>query len=522
MNDERPIEKLLRRFAKKRRDEAGAPVEMHPATRRLLQGEVASQLQTQKTKDKKVGPRDEGRSFLSFAFLTHNLSRLAWAVSIFVLIAVGFWSWPDRPKTKQLALGSRPSQMATESLAKRERADNRSAAPESLPAIVVQTAPADFSAANAKLPSPAAAPVGSLNQPAPRLADRESSSPSRVSPALAFGGTTGQSATSLASGEELKRDSARFGFKDKETAAADKLGVVPVATPAPLVNTAEAASRSHPQQLDASTARSFAANPVNSREAATKNGSDGTLQLDPMPTGAAAAKASEPGAPALDSLTAPTTLARNGILAVDRAQTYAQSYTNRAPESFKQKAVPALSPVTLSPVLANFRVEQTGRQLRVVDGDGSTYLGETDTALEVWAGRAAANAEAGNASAAYVVASGGGKKEQVVQLFQSDGKLNLLPAEAKSIAEQPMQNNFYRVTGTNRTLNQAVVFTWSFVELTNAPGFALSGNIGGERNQDAKKLPAQFPLPRQNSFINGRAQFGTGQEIEIHAVPVTP
>ena len=173
-------------------------------------------------------------------------------------------------------------------------------------------------------------------------------------------------------------------------------------------------------------------------------------------------------------------------------------------------------------MLANFRVEQTGRQLRVVDGDGSTYLGETDAAPAVWAGRADANTEGGNASAVYAVASGGGKQEQVVQLFQSDGKLNLLPAEAKSIAEQPMQNNFYRVTGTNRTLNQAVVFTWSFVELTNAPVFAQSGNIGGERNKDAKKLPAQFPAPLQNSFINGRAQFETGKEIEINAVPVTP
>src|SRR5262245_13246382 len=41
MESERPIEKLLRAFAKKRRDEAGAPLELHGATRRLLQAEVA-------------------------------------------------------------------------------------------------------------------------------------------------------------------------------------------------------------------------------------------------------------------------------------------------------------------------------------------------------------------------------------------------------------------------------------------------------------------------------------------------
>src|SRR6185436_17944259 len=41
MDNERPIEKLLRDYAKKRRADAGKPLEMHPATRRMLQGEVA-------------------------------------------------------------------------------------------------------------------------------------------------------------------------------------------------------------------------------------------------------------------------------------------------------------------------------------------------------------------------------------------------------------------------------------------------------------------------------------------------
>lgn len=35
------MDDLLKAYAKKRRDEAGAPMAMHPATRRLLQSEVA-------------------------------------------------------------------------------------------------------------------------------------------------------------------------------------------------------------------------------------------------------------------------------------------------------------------------------------------------------------------------------------------------------------------------------------------------------------------------------------------------
>jgi len=40
MEPERNIEKLLRAYAKKRRAQAGDPLELHPATRRLLQGEI--------------------------------------------------------------------------------------------------------------------------------------------------------------------------------------------------------------------------------------------------------------------------------------------------------------------------------------------------------------------------------------------------------------------------------------------------------------------------------------------------
>src|SRR4051812_16601691 len=40
---ERPIESLLRRYARKRRERAGEPWTVHPVTRRLLQQEVGRQ-----------------------------------------------------------------------------------------------------------------------------------------------------------------------------------------------------------------------------------------------------------------------------------------------------------------------------------------------------------------------------------------------------------------------------------------------------------------------------------------------
>jgi hypothetical protein len=228
-----------------------------------------------------------------------------------------------------------------------------------------------------------------------------------------------------------------------------------------------------------------------------------TQQPNRRLTGVYAAKASEGVAPLLDTPNTSATLARSDSLERDQAQTYSQSFANLVPEPLKQKAAKVISPTTISPVLANFRVEQTGRQLRVVDGDGSTYLGETDASPMVWAG------------------SGGSKKDQAVQLFQSDGKLNQLPAAATAVPQQQRQNNIYRVAGTNRTLNQTVVFTWNFVAMTNASVVAQSGKTDGDLNKDAKNLPTQFPAQLQNAFINGRAQLGTGKEIEINAVPIS-
>src|ERR1039457_2461220 len=91
---ERPIEKLLRAAAKKRRDEAGAPLELHPATRRLLQGEVARTF---------AKPKRESRSFIEA--LGQLWPRVAGGVAIFaVLVLAGYVLLPVPDKSKRGAL----------------------------------------------------------------------------------------------------------------------------------------------------------------------------------------------------------------------------------------------------------------------------------------------------------------------------------------------------------------------------------------------------------------------------------
>ena len=74
---ERPIEKLLRAAAKKRRDDAGAPFELHPADRRLLQGEVARKF---------AQPERESRSFAEL--LGQLWPRFAGGVAILAVLAL--------------------------------------------------------------------------------------------------------------------------------------------------------------------------------------------------------------------------------------------------------------------------------------------------------------------------------------------------------------------------------------------------------------------------------------------------
>lgn len=77
---EKRIEESLHAYARKRREEAGAPLEMHPATRRMLQGEVAKL---------RAAQAPERRAWWQSLFLIWP--RFAAAVGMFAVLAVGVW-----------------------------------------------------------------------------------------------------------------------------------------------------------------------------------------------------------------------------------------------------------------------------------------------------------------------------------------------------------------------------------------------------------------------------------------------
>src|ERR1035437_1774127 len=81
MDNERPIERLLRAFAKKRRDGAGEPLELHPAARRMLQGEVARQF-----------PKKASDGATWAQVLAGLWPRLAWVAPVIVVLGIGVWA----------------------------------------------------------------------------------------------------------------------------------------------------------------------------------------------------------------------------------------------------------------------------------------------------------------------------------------------------------------------------------------------------------------------------------------------
>lgn len=157
MEPERPIEKKLRVYALGRRQQQGAPPELHPPGRRLLHAEVAQ-----------TYGRDDRRPALPSSMLW---PRLAWVSFLIVVVAGGIWVIGTGEKQKH------PTGDTSLLLAKKEssqesdvKTDNTAAAPAVAGDISPQT-PLD-AIPPAEQPAPTAAaresrPMPTLAAPAP-------------------------------------------------------------------------------------------------------------------------------------------------------------------------------------------------------------------------------------------------------------------------------------------------------------------------------------------------------------------
>lgn len=436
MNDERPIEKLLRRYAKKRRDDAGAPVELHPATRRMLQGEVGRQF------SKRGAGAGEPATFAQF--LSGWRARLVWAVPVCIVLGIGTWVMlrPGGKTGNELQLAKHKSERA-------------------MPARVLQET------FNALETPKAAAPSPSLAHADRTTVGQEASGALPASVGEGFGVTLAR---------ELPRG------KQAEIPTVVSLAATPRLNTTSLPETDRLAANE--------LAQSAATDESRAQSAPAKSGLP-HLANQPVATPSDAARQH---------------FRQQGQVGGEGAKLRAntQVFINNATVSNYGKMGTSGG---ITPVLANFQVEQAGNQLRVIDGDGSTYLGEVESTTPEPVAMAAVEQKGGD-----------------ISLRDANARAEQRRADAASPAQQTTQSLYaYRVVGTNRTLNQQVVFAWNFVDLTNALA-ATQGRIPpGGANMLMNNLPAQqLPLLLNNSAISGRAQLGNAKEIEINAIPASP
>jgi hypothetical protein len=488
MNDERPIEKLLRRYAKKRRDDAGAPVELHPATRRMLQGEVARRF------SKRAAVRKgEATTFAQVLKLWRR--QLIWALPVLIVLGVGVWML--------VGPGEKPG-------SEFDLAKNTSA----------PAAPAEMVGSSLKAletPPPAVAPVTTTSLGHQTTLAYAEGSPARDG--LQSSGVPAERHEDK-SGVAMDRDASRRnhgdativkgspGILDKETGRAtenyfaevspsDESRNQPTVAKRALGGKAGSVSDEKTQTMGVALSSSVKADSLGDFQSVRKDyvsADDGRL---------ARASANKPAAFAPEASAKYFRQEAHGGRQ-NNIQANSQAFANRAPASSYGKTAKAGEIV---PVLANFQVEQAGNQLRVIDGDGSTYLGEVES----------------QAAAQSVIVASEIKGAERLKLKQED-KLAVSRLGGTLLSGQEAAQNFaYRVAGTNRTLNRQVVFAWNFVPLTNELAAAQIKASGRGGNVLQNNLPVQqFPLLLNNSFINGRAQMSGAKEIEINAVPVTP
>jgi hypothetical protein len=478
---ERPIEKLLRDCARKRREEApDAPgFELHPATRRLLQGEVA----------RRFPQRGEAGKGVPWRWVGPFWPKLVEACVLVALVAVvGALLVPALRKPKgELTLAKNEASGSAPSLAK------------SLPA---PAAPAPMKAGEelklqpqGGLVASADAPALQPETPASRL---ESNRVGVDKDAAAVGG-------SLAAGARRApmRSLAQNDSKLDEGAA-----TAPAAAAAPPPAAVPAVPPERSPAMPASPAGPTAGGSAigGPNLGLADNKSAGSLSNALGGSSGASGFAYRALKDGLNS-NAPASLADSSGASVtsyadDTKKTEALGILQRfaqVPPPSKAKAAPQTQ--AAASVLTSFEVEQKGRELRVIDSDGSVYAGyvqelDATTRAQSFDRVVSEKAQTGNAP----------MRQQAP-----------LAAPAPSLG-QPVR--FFRVAGTNRSLEQRVVFSGTLSSLTNATVTAAYGSVAPGQAGTSLAAPGQPGSgPLLNSRISGKVVVGGGKPIELDAVP---
>lgn len=489
------MDDLLKTYAKKRRAEAGAPFELHPATRKLLQAEAA-----------KLRPKARERGGSWFSALLTLWPRYALAATVFAVLGIGAWTFfrfEEQPKRMAmvdaeqkaprpepaLATGNTEKAAAKPALVSEAKKEN-----EARRFSEMARGELDSFKRQANEPRPAEPPVALREEVTTQFK------------AVADETKAKQSVTDLAANEALQKK-----LPASLPALTGPAGSPPASVTAPA------------PQPEKPVVRNFAvadskdkAATVESTDAALAGGkvtalNDAQRQKSQAPATAGQAplsRATDSIAPAQQTSLAivPQSPQPTGPAGNDRfysrpsvvTQTSQNAIQSRNRFSQVQSNSRNLQPQqAAAPVLAEFDFEQSGNRVRVVDADGSVYDG---LIVEDVVKADQDSKESARRDAA-----------QTLKLKNASPRQNAL-AEGVP-ADSPALN--FRASGTNRTLQQAVTINGVlYATTTNLGGQAVLNARGALQTTQQPGNAAQPPVQR----IQGRVQVGSGAETQLDAV----
>lgn len=503
VDPESNIEQQLQAYAQRRRDEAAAPFEMHPANRRLLQDEVARTY---------ARPAADGAS--TRGFFTALWPRLALGGAVCAALAMALLiGLPEKKELPMQMAANREAPSATEST-RPESAVAKPAVPKLVTSESASQDTGKITPARMLADAITEPPATTRQSERPAADDRKADSAGQQA-GRAMLMKDEASAPRLT---ESKRQSATYGQATSS--------VKPEARPGRALDI-----RPSPTKLERQVAQSAAASPSSSPAEADRFGAAETMKRAPVEAGEL--RRSAPTSAGLSVDAAKQLKVAAGKLKQDlaRNETVGPKQTSGAAaqplpsfsgtsfqnveeaksklavgQRFQQLIAPEryrrnFNSPPFPAVLNAFQIEQAGQQVRIIDADGSLYLGEL-TEL------APAN-QRGKAAKLPVLAEGADRSSGLARApGEKSGELYLLPAG---------QTLYFRAEGTNRKLNQTVVIEGAFLNYSNA-------SPAGTARRDLAPAPSapgqQLQLDRLQ--VQGRAVIGGNSEIPINAVPTKP
>jgi hypothetical protein len=472
---ERPIEKLLRGVARRRREEARASFELHPATRRLLQSEVTRHFNR---------PGSRARPF-SFGALK-SWPRLAWGLGFVTVLAI----------TAVILLSLRKGDKSETYYASNKLASEQ---------------PSRSVSSRAPQPTPAAAAIQPAEAP-PRPPTADFSAANLGEP-----GRKGfSSEIALSKSAAVAEKQAPIMLDVQSHADRDATTTFSDAASAALTwdNTTSAANsvlalNSIPPKPD-STLFSFGAganvttNAMVEMEALRARFS---VASSAAPSLAAASAPVAPLPPARRSLTVATDEAA-AVALLKKEDKSQPSYQHFVRAEQKAKDVVADRLASQNPVLSSFQIQRLGRQVRVIDWDGSVYSGTLYTEP--------ANGRATAVQHAFRDAVGGAPAGGLPSLQQKiNSQSNIASAQQGQPETVPAYS--FRVSGTNLTLKEQVVFTGHFLAPIDTESDRHSV-APSNRPVTSGLAGSAAPQNYQASRIFGQAVVA-GKTLDINVVP---